>query len=472
MNVLDRDAEDLPSLSLKPAAVTTVEKAGVMKFSPGRDRRVVGNAIGPRAEPGLDSTSISVCSSHSQEAAAAAPARALPPKASTGINSVPTGLFPVTKTDTLSDDKKAPKSWLARLSWGGDEVDDIHTTDYECLEPPEQSAQTKRKGIRILPSVLDAPTAAAVGTDSNNTASFNATVEDRLKQDCSFFYREMQTAGDNIMGRNRDRKMRVNTADQQQRRRMLPTSSLAAMSRQRVMSSRDGALFMNRYEQLNQDMHFGDSDDESEDEHNYRNHRNDLLLDEEVEFGSSPTSSYHEHNPGPTNNVVTDGLRTSSLFYEQNGRVLMKLPRDQVRLIMDPDLGPGILSVEQWRTREDVEREYAAVQEQLETGRKGIDPLMLKGGGQQPADELQSQEATKVVGVLSNLHELHYVMTVPDDLYQRVVSEISTDAFPPYWGFFKCCNQDRERADIKLAVAILAFVMFILFIGSIEWPTN
>ncbi|KAL3897194.1 MAG: hypothetical protein SGARI_006977 [Bacillariaceae sp.] len=274
--------------------------------------------------------------------------------------------------------------------------------------------------------------------------------------------------------------MRVNTEAQQQRRRPLPTSSLAAMSRQRVMTSRDGALFMNKYDQLNQDMVFGDSDEEyDDDEHNYRNHRNDLFLDEEVEFGSSPTGSYHEHNPGPTNNVVTDGLRTSSLFYEQDGRVLMKLPRDQVRLIMDPDLGAGILSVEQWRTREDMEQEYAAVQEQLETGavavvagEQGIDPLMTKGGGQQPAEDVQSQETTKVVGVLSNMHELNYVMTVPEDLYQRVVSEISAEAFPPYWGFFKCCNQDQERADIKLAVVILAFVMFLLLLGSIEWPTD
>ena len=130
-----------------------------------------------------------------------------------------------------------------------------------------------------------------------------------------------------------------------------------------------------------------------------------------------------------------------------------------------------------------MEQEYVAVQEQLEAGavavvtggadQQGMDPLMTKGGGQQPVPEdLQSQETTKVVGVLSNMHELHYVMTVPEDLYQRVVSEISTEAFPPYWGFFQCCNQDNERADIKLAVVILAFVMFLLLLGSIEWPTD
>jgi hypothetical protein len=43
------------------------------------------------------------------------------------------------------------------------------------------------------------------------------------------------------------------------------------------------------------------------------------------------------------------------------------------------------------------------------------------------------------------------------------------EAFPPYWGLFKFCNQEQERVDIKLAVAILSVIFFFLFIGSIEW---
>ena len=67
------------------------------------------------------------------------------------------------------------------------------------------------------------------------------------------------------------------------------------------------------------------------------------------------------------------------------------------------------------------------------------------------------------------LPELKYVITIPDDIYRRMVGEMSAKAFPPYWGFFKCCNQESEPADIKLALVILAVVMFFLFVGSLEW---
>jgi hypothetical protein len=313
-----------------------------------------------------------------------------------------------------------------------------------------------------------------LATDSNhlksdplNDGSTNriATIEDQLKRDCSFFYQEMREDG---------RNMKSTTSTQQQQRqqhRISSTSSLAAMSRRRVMSSRDSSNFMNRYEQLNQEISFdseGDDDSNVDLEH-YRNVGNSLLLSEQ---GDLESSSYHQHNLGPTNNVVTDGLKTSSLFYEQDGRVLMRLPRDMVKLIMDHDLEPGILSVEQWRRREDVERqELEAQQNDEKFGEVPMDPLMLKGGGQRPQTRRVAASSPSSLG-LSDLPELHYVITVPDDLYQRVVSEISMEVFPPYWGFFKCCNHESERADIKLALAILFVVLFLLMIGSIEWPTD
>mgnify|MGYP000273381445 CR=1 FL=1 len=68
--------------------------------------------------------------------------------------------------------------------------------------------------------------------------------------------------------------------------------------------------------------------------------------------------------------------------------------------------------------------------------------------------------------------ELKYVITIPDDLYRRMVAEMSSKLFPPYFGFFKCCHQESERADIKLALVILAVVMSLLFVGSLEWRTT
>jgi hypothetical protein len=120
--------------------------------------------------------------------------------------------------------------------------------------------------------------------------------------------------------------------------------------------------------------------------------------------------------------------------------MLMKLPRDQVRLIMDHNLEPGIVSVEQWR-KED---------------QNTTDPTTPTTNGQ---------------SFFESTPPLRYVMTVPDDLYRRIVSEMSYAMFPPYWGVFKCCTE-TERADIKVALAIFFVVLLLLFISTMEWPTD
>lgn len=373
--------------------------------------------------------------------------------------------------------KKGSK-WLTRLPWssaGNEDDDDAgHSTDYECLDESSprhlEAAWSNRSGGGKSGGLLSHGSnyLQQNNADGASTSSSHATVEDQLRQDCSFFYQ------------GTDQNMRIQTSSSQTltsaQQFLSSTSSLAAMSRRRVMSSRDGAIFMNKYEQLNQDMYV-DSDEELDIDNGgaaYRNNqRHDLFLDESaVDFAST---SYQQHSAGPSDNVVTDGLKTSSLFYEQDGRVLMRLPRDMVKLIMDHDLEPGILSVEQRRSREDMERQEGEARHQqamIEEGsRGGIDPLTTKGGGQHPRTRDIPGKRNSCVG-LTDLPELQYVMTVPDDLYQRVVSEISREAFPPYWGFFKCCNHESERADIKLALAILGVVLFLLMVGSIEWPTD
>ena len=136
-----------------------------------------------------------------------------------------------------------------------------------------------------------------------------------------------------------------------------------------------------------------------------------------------------EYTTSDTSRNVVD-VQNSNLCYEQNGRLLMKVPRDQVRLIMDGDLEPGIVSVEQWRK-----------------------------DGKTPEEEEEENPP------------LRFVMTVPDDLYRRVVAEMSYIYFPPYWGLFRCCNEN-ERADIRWALAILSVIFLLLFISTMEWRTE
>lgn len=233
------------------------------------------------------------------------------------------------------------------------------------------------------------------GVETNGGA---ATVEDQLRQDCHFFYQGFDEQ-----------------PSPERRQRYRPFSSPRNTSM--TNNSREGALFFAKYQQLNQEMR------EDYDRH-------DLALEEEgdqVQIRFNSDSSIN----------VLD-VKHSSLFYEQDGKLLMKLPRDQMRLMMDNDLEPGIVSVQQWRKAED-----------------------------------QYQGLTSV-SQMEMTPPLKYVLTVPDDLYRRVVSEMSYRLMPPCWGFFKCCHyhDDHEHADIRLALVILTVTFALVFIFTMEWRTT
>jgi hypothetical protein len=42
---------------------------------------------------------------------------------------------------------------------------------------------------------------------------------------------------------------------------------------------------------------------------------------------------------------------------------------------------------------------------------------------------------------------------------------------PPYWGIFKCCNES-DRAGIEWALAILFVLFLLMFISTMESPTE
>lgn len=226
------------------------------------------------------------------------------------------------------------------------------------------------------------------------------TVEDQLRQDCHFFYQGF----DDQPSPERSRRFR-------------PFSSPRNTSMR--SNTREGALFYAKYQRLNQELN----------EH-YGGH--DLALEEE----GGPEQIHMRLSSDNSINVLD--VQHSSLFYEQDGKLLMKLPRDQMRLMMDNDLEPGIVSVEQWR---------------------------------KPEDQYQGLTA---VSQMEMTPPLSYVLTVPDDLYRRVVSEMSYRLMPPCWGFFKCCHyhDDTEHADIRLALVILAVTFTLLFGFTIEWRTT
>lgn len=479
---------------------------------------------------------------------------ASPPKRRPAINCADADIEAAATTTAANVNDDTNNTWWGRRRRVG--KNKVADANYECLDTTVASSSTP-----LDSSFAGTAIATAVASDTPAT-----TKEDRIKQSASFFYKGMEDSNPlSPMDANNSRRMSVgrSRSDRRNMRNIIPSSNSLLRNissrHSRILSGRDGVVFMSKYERLNHDIRRPrrkkrqqqqneDNSSSNNNDDNNDNSNNDLFLDEETS-----SCDYREHIPNPTNNVVMDatsltnphGVR-SSLFYEQDGRMLMKLPRDQVRLVMDYDLEPGILSVEQWRNREDAERTAVEAmtamttrtterehrrqrqqhqqqrrrqrrRQQLQQEREEIfdddnktnddenaidedsDPLKSEGGGQQPTEVIQQQQQQRLKHdymyddeyysdsdnydndydyydveedrpVL--LPELSYVITVPPDLYQRLVGEMSAKAFPPYWGFFKCVTQDGERADIKLALFILLIVMLLLGAGSYEWPTD
>jgi hypothetical protein len=95
---------------------------------------------------------------------------------------------------------------------------------------------------------------------------------------------------------------------------------------------------------------------------------------------------------------------------------------------MDPDLEAGVLSVEQRRRRED----GAAA-----------------GGADAEGD----------------LPPLRYVLTVRDDLYRKVVGDISSQQLTAC-GLGRCCHEDR-KVDPRVALFIVVGVLLVLLVVTI-----
>lgn len=206
--------------------------------------------------------------------------------------------------------------------------------------------------------------------------------------------------------------------------------------------------YRTRYAQLNHELQSETRrrssryDDDSDDDP-FLHHESSLQLQQE------PPGSEHDYytradDTIPTTSAIshivrTDTVNQSSLFYEANGRLLMRLPRDQVRLLMDPDLEAGILSVEQWRSEKPVAARETVTSCSREVGEDS------HGNCQQPP--------------------LRYVLTVHDDLYRKTVAEMSPRTTEYFCCNRACCN-DEGKADIRIALYLLGILLFILLVNT------
>jgi hypothetical protein len=285
------------------------------------------------------------------------------------------------------NEKSSWWNWKFSTKSNDDDDDVASVASYVSMgaaEEAKKSAVVKRAAPRKLSRDLSAPASGAafisVAT-SDNVPTLTPSREEAVRQDCSFFYQDVD---DQLQSPQRESEISHAIEDFPPRYR---------------------AAYRARFQELNEDrheVHVNDDDNEL------------WLYDEEL---TTPT---------PEIPRVSD-VAHSSLCWAQDGRILMKLPKDKVRLLMDSHLEPGILSVEH----------------DVATGKTE--------GGADP-------------------DEVMYVLTVDDNLYRRVVGEMSDAAFSPC-RLHHFCN-DEGRLDISVAILLLAIVLVILLVNTIIWPVE
>lgn len=157
---------------------------------------------------------------------------------------------------------------------------------------------------------------------------------------------------------------------------------------------------------------------------------------------------------------------------------LIRLPIDNVRLVCDEHLQPGILSIE---TRDmggnngsgDGTKGYEMFGNANRYG--NIHGNMMRGsigegGGGGNKDHRQQSER---IAENWKRHELAYVLTVDEHMYQRVAQEMG-DANRVPCGIYFCCHETEgggNHVGIEVAVLILLIMFVLLVAGMIAWPT-
>lgn len=223
-------------------------------------------------------------------------------------------------------------------------------------------------------------------------------------------------------------------------------------------------------------------------------------------FGCSPLArERNSRNNADFNNCQQESrvpaiadIRKSSLSYIRQGRIEMRLPGDNIRLVMDEFIEPGILSVErdveQAREKVSSADTFTTLGGTMVVQKRHMDDcngdiqsrLLLQHSHDDDDDTNTSERETPLLQNM--MHDggnhddvknynkrppdLRYILTVDQDLYKRILSEMADSKMP--CGLYFCCHDavdGSKSVDISVAVFILIVVFVLLFVGTCVWPT-
>ena len=160
-----------------------------------------------------------------------------------------------------------------------------------------------------------------------------------------------------------------------------------------------------------------------------------------------PRVSWHNsteqniQSTSPTFKSQPNTIRRSVFFSQSaNGRIQFRLPSDKIHFVMDDTLEPGTL----------------LLLHPIDTASHRL-PLLV---------------TSPSADIMDIFHSMEYVFTVDEDLYKRIVKEISDSKLIPC-GFYYCCHEAGDKkVNIWVAVVIL-FLVFSFFLAvTLTWPTE
>jgi len=146
--------------------------------------------------------------------------------------------------------------------------------------------------------------------------------------------------------------------------------------------------------------------------------------------------------------INAEDFSTSSLFEKDKSGQLKnyKLPTDNIRLAVIPNVQSGILS-------------------------------MVVGGNSSSRSIPGKESSLSDTEIAENIDKkkcswgsVSYILTVEEDLYKRVVTEMADSLQSPF-NLYNCCR-DSGSVDIRIALLILSVFFLFLFISTMVWPTQ
>lgn len=174
-------------------------------------------------------------------------------------------------------------------------------------------------------------------------------------------------------------------------------------------------------------------------------------------YSGGPSKPHHRRGDSASSNTsmasvlseksIISDISRSVLYKEvtNTGKVTFHSPADKVRLVMDEDLQPGHL----YRLQGGDDEEERYFQYTLQSEEAGDFPLTDGGCG---CDCVSCAKCQHKVDHL--LYPSQYVLRVDDDLYQRVIGEIS-DSKQPCGLFFCGHHEDADKPSILIAIGII-----------------